>query len=135
LFEKSYSTENYAGDAMRENNRVKTRVNYSAHVLAKAKEREAIEGIVRDIALDTIYLNIVPAFAIDEEVNLEISLLGKESQLCIKVSANVIRKDHDGIALRFGSTLEWWPIFTFFPLHSLDNDSIPAGVLYNTVQA
>ncbi|MCF8055829.1 MAG: hypothetical protein K9K37_04210 [Desulfocapsa sp.] len=120
---------------MTENNRDKTRVKYSTHVLAKAKGREATEGMIRDIALDSIYLNIVPAFAIGEEVSLEISLLGKESQLCIKVSANVIRKDHDGIALRFVTSLEWWPIFTFFPLHSIENNTIPAGFRYYTGQA
>ena len=112
---------------MKDANRSRTRVKYSAHVLAKTKTREPLKGTVRDIALDTIYLYIVPAFAVNEEVSLEIILLGEESQLSIKVPANVIRKDHEGIALRFTKPLEWWPIFTFFPLHSLDDDSIPNG--------
>ena len=112
---------------MKDANRTRTRVKYSAHVLAKTRDRDALKGTVRDIALDTIYLYIVPAFAVDEEVSLEIVLLGADSQLSIKVKANVIRKDHDGIALRFTKPLEWWPIFTFFPLHSLDDDSAPRG--------
>ena len=57
---------------MTEANRSRTRVKYSAHVLAKTKDRDALKGTVRDIALDTIYLYIVPAFAINEEVSLEI---------------------------------------------------------------
>jgi PilZ domain len=113
---------------MKDANRTRTRVKYSAHALAKTKDREPLKGTVRDIALDTIYLYIVPAFAVDEEVSLEIVLLGADSQLSIKVKANVIRKDHDGIALRFTRSLEWWPIFTFFPLHSLDDDSTPDGM-------
>lgn len=112
---------------MKDANRARTRVKYSAHVLAKTNDRETLKGTVRDIALDTIYLYIVPAFAVGEEVNLEIVLLGADSQLRIKVAANVIRKDHDGIALRFTQPLEWWPIFTFFPLHSLDDDTTPGG--------
>ncbi|MCF8056835.1 MAG: hypothetical protein K9K37_09370 [Desulfocapsa sp.] len=113
---------------MKDANRARTRVKYSAHVLAKTKNREALKGTVRDIALDSTYLYIVPAFAVGEEVSLEIVLLGAESQLSIKVNAQVIRKDHDGIALRFTTPLEWWPIFTFFPLHSLDEDTTPEGM-------
>lgn len=104
---------------MTENNREKTRIKYSTYVLAQAGDRDPVKGVVRDIALDTIYINIVPSFAVGEEVSLEITLLGKESQLSIDVAAKVIRRDSDGIALRFNSNLEWWPVFTFFPLHSL----------------
>jgi PilZ domain len=115
--------EHYSGDAMKEHDRTRTRVNYSAHALIKSAERGTIGGTVRDIAIDTLYLYILPAFAIDERVNLEIILLGDDSQLTIKVPAIVIRKDPDGIALRFTKPLEWWPIFTFFPLHRLDDES------------
>ena len=124
------TTENYSGDTMKDKNRSRsrTRVSYSAHALVNSAERGTIGGTVRDIALDTVYLYILPAFAIDERVTLKIILLGDDSQLTIKVAAKVIRNDQDGIALRFDNPLEWWPIFTFFPLHQLDSNTIPTDV-------
>ena len=113
---------------MEDKNRSRTRVSYSAHALVKSADKGTIGGTVRDIALETIYLYILPVFAIDEIVNLKIILLGADSQLTIKVAAKVIRKDENGVALRFAKPLEWWPIFTFFPLQSLDNDNNPAHV-------
>ena len=107
---------------MEDDNRSRTRVQYAAHALVKSAKRGTIGGTVRDIAIDTVYLLILPAFAIDEQVKLEITLLGHDSRLIIKVEATVIRKDHDGIALRFLSPLEWWPIFTIFPLNKLHSD-------------
>ncbi len=106
---------------MKDTNRSRTRVNYSTHALVRSSTRGVIEGTIRDIAIDTLYLYILPAFALDEEVKLEIVLQGTGSKLLIKVAAKVIRKDSDGVALRFLSPLEWWPIFTFFPLHNLNN--------------
>jgi PilZ domain-containing protein len=100
----------------------------------ESTERGVVKGMVRDIALDSIYIYTLPAFKIDEQVKLEITLLGAESQLTIKVPAKVIRKDADGVALRFINNLEWWPIFTFFPLHCLDNDTIPASNLLEQIQ-
>ena len=115
---------------MTKSNRDKTRVQYSAHVSAEANGRDALQGTVRDISLDSIYINIEPAFAVGEEVSLEVSIFGKESKLCIKVSANVVRKDSGGVALRFIRPLEWWPVFSFFPLHSLEDERVPAGLRY-----
>ena len=109
---------------MEEHSRTRTRVNYSAHALVKSSAKGTIGGKVRDIAIDALYLQIEPAFEMDEKVKVEIILLGANSELVIKVSAKVVRKDETGVALRFITPLEWWPIFTFFPFHSLDNNKI-----------
>ncbi len=104
--------------------RTRTRVNYSAHVLVKSSSKETVRGQVRDIAIDGLYLQIEPIFEIDEKVKVEIILLGADSELVIKVVAIVVRKDATGMALRFTTPLEWWPVFTFFPLHKLDSEKI-----------
>lgn len=112
---------------MEEHKRSRTRVTYSAHVLVKSKAHGTIGGKVRDIAIDALYIQIEPVFEMDEKVKVEIILLGADSELTMKVSANVVRKDNNGLALRFTTPLEWWPIFTFFPFHKLDNDKKTTG--------
>lgn len=109
---------------MKEYNRVRTRVSYSAHALVKSGKIGGIKGMVRDIAMDGLYLHIKPVFEIDEHVKVEIILFGADSQLIINVPAIVTRIDQDGVAMRFFNPLEWWPIFTFFPLHRLDGDKV-----------
>lgn len=105
---------------MIEQKRTRTRVDYSAHALIRSGTTGTTKGIVRDISIDSIYLTCQCAFEIDDTVNLEIILLGRESELIIKVSAKVVRKDKGGVAMRFIGPLEWWPIFAQFPLHKLD---------------
>ncbi|MCK5070934.1 MAG: PilZ domain-containing protein [Desulfocapsa sp.] len=80
-----------------------------------------VEGTVRDIAIDAIYLQIQPVFDIGEKIKIEVILFGDESELTIKMSAVVVRKDKDGVAMRFPHPLDWWPVFTFFPMHKLDD--------------
>lgn len=95
-------------------------MNFSTHALVKSGKVGAVKGMVRDIAIDALYLRIKPVFEIDDNVKVEIMLLGADSQLIINTQAVVIRQDEDGVALRFVSPLEWWPVFTFFPFHNLD---------------
>lgn len=108
---------------MEEHRRERTRCEYSAHALVKSQAKGAIGGKVRDISIDALYLQIDPDFEMDEKVKVEIVLLGANSELTIKVSATVVRKDADGVAFHFNSPLEWWPIFTFFPFHRLDKET------------
>ncbi len=105
-----------------EKRRSKTRLSYSAHVLIRSEKGELVKGIARDISLDALYVSCIPAFEVDERVNLEIILIGNQTELNIKVPAKVSRIDEDGTAMNFYSPLEWWPIFSHFPLHKLDSD-------------
>ena len=105
---------------MEDDRRNRTRTNYSADVLVKSVKRGAIDGRLRNIAIDASYLFINPIFEIDEHVKVEIILFGTDSHLIMNVPAVVVRKDQKGIAMRFLDPLEWWPIFSFFPLQSLD---------------
>ena len=109
---------------MEEHSRARPRVNYSAHALVKSSTKEMIRGKLCDIATDSLYLQIEPIFEIDEKVKVEIIVLAADSELSIEVSAKVVRKDENGIALHFISHLEWWPIFALFPNYSLNNDKI-----------
>lgn len=104
---------------MEEDNRARTRVNYSAHALVKSSTKETVRGKLCDIATDSLYLQIEPIFEIDEEAKVEIIVLGADSELSIEVSAKVVRKDENGIAFHFISQLKWWPIFALYPIYSL----------------
>jgi hypothetical protein len=108
---------------MKEQRRVKTRINYSAHVLVSSSTGETIKGIIRDVGTESIYLDLDPILELDEPVNLEIILLGANSQLTIKMPARVVRKDQNGVAMRFFSPLEWLPVFSCFPSFKLDGDN------------
>lgn len=102
--------------------RSKTRLSYSAHVLIRSENGELVKGIARDISLDALYVSCTPAFEVDESVNLEIILIGNQTELKIKVPAKVKRIDNDGTAMNFYTPLEWWPIFSHFPLHRLGSE-------------
>ena len=110
---------------MEEHRRDRTRATYSADALVKSGKIGAIKGRLRDISIDTLYLYVNPVFEIDDHVKVEIILFGADSQLIINVSAVVVRKDKNGIAVRFRKPFEWWPIFSLFPLQSLDSGNIP----------
>ncbi len=99
-----------------------TRVEYAAHAVVKStKKKKTIKAIVRDISLDSIYLYCKPELTINERVSIDIVLLGRDSELTIKVSAKVKRIDQKGTAFVFFQPLEWWPIFTYFPLKKLED--------------
>ena len=110
---------------MKEQRRTKTRINYSAHALVSSSTRETIKGIIRDVGTESIYLDIDAIFELDEPVNVEIILLGANSQLTIKMPARVVRKDQNGVAMRFFTPLEWLPVFSYFPSFKLDGDNTP----------
>jgi len=109
---------------MEGDSRTRIRVNYSAHALVQSGVQGTVKGKVRDISIDALYVIIDPVFEINEEVKMEIVLRGTNSELIIKVSAKVLRKDDNGVAFGFLTPLEWWPVFTFFSTHSLDNTQI-----------
>ena len=109
--------------------RNRTRIDYSAHALIKSCRRKRIEdGEVRDISLNSAYLFMDPVFDLDELVEMRIMLRGQDSRLTVELSARVARIDDNGIALTFLSPLEWWPIFTIFPLHQLDKEHAAASL-------
>ena len=100
--------------------RSRTRINYSAHALIKSGTKGVTKGIVRDVSIDAIYLSCQSRLVVNDQVSLEIVLLGNESELIIKVLARVERIDQDGIALCFHQPLEWWPVFSQFPFHQVE---------------
>lgn len=105
---------------MKEQRRAQPRINYSAHALVTTGTGETVKGLIRDISTESIYLYIDPIFKINCPVNIEIILLGANSQLAIKMPAKVARKDQNGVAMIFFTPLEWWPVFNYFSAHNLD---------------
>ena len=102
--------------------RVRARMRYAAHVLVRSRTAGTVKGTVRDISIDSVYLYLEHWLEIGEKVNMEIILLGEDSQLSIKVAGKVVRVDAEGVALRFLKPLEWWPVFSIFALHNLNNE-------------
>lgn len=101
-----------------------TRVEYGAHAIIRSDKKErTVEAIVRDISIESIYLYCRLEFHIGERVSVRITLLGQESELVIKVPGKVNRIDPHGIAVAFHRPLDWWPVFTYFPLHKLEGDT------------
>ncbi len=100
--------------------RSRARISYSAHAFIKSGKKGVSKGIVRDVSIESIYLTCQSRLEVNDEVSLEIVLLGNESELIIKVAARVKRKDQDGIAFCFHKPLEWWPVFSQFPFHQVE---------------
>jgi hypothetical protein len=105
---------------MNEQKRTRVRVKYSANALVKSENRGTVQGVVRDISIDAMYLTCKSIFSVGEKVKVEIILLGKKSEMIIRVPATVTRTDQDGVSLSFLTPLEWWPVFSLFPLHQID---------------
>lgn len=104
---------------MDKSQRVRARSNYCAHAILRSNTRGIMKAVLRDVSIQSVYLLCNPVFNIDEKLNIEIVLLGRDSELTIKASARVTRKDSDGIAATFNKPLEWWPMFSLFPVYQL----------------
>jgi hypothetical protein len=102
-----------------------TRVDYGAHAIIRSDKKEkTVEAIVRDISIESMYLYCRLEFYIGERVSVRITLFGQESELVIKVPGRVTRIDPLGIAVAFHRPLDWWPVFTYFPLHKLEDGGV-----------
>jgi hypothetical protein len=102
-----------------------TRVDYGAHAIIRSDKKEkTVKAIVRDISIESMYLYCRLEFYIGERVSIRITLLGQESELVIKVPGKVNRIDPRGIAVAFHRPLDWWPVFTYFPLHKLEDGAV-----------
>ncbi len=96
-------------------NRKKARIKYSAQASVRSSKKGVMHGVVRDIGQQSLYVRAEQLFALDEIVEVEILLYGYDSQVSIKANGSVSRIDHGGVAIRFSSPLEWWPLFSLFP--------------------
>lgn len=106
---------------MKDDQRGRERIPFSAHVLVKGKKKDmAMMGRLRDVAMNSIYLKTEPLFAIDEPVEITIVMPGASCSLNLKVPAVAVRKDMNGMAFRFDTPLEWWPLFAMFQAYTLD---------------
>ncbi len=107
--------------------RNRVRVEYAAQAKICSAAKGTLQGTIRDIGLESVYVYTDPFLDFGEKVEIEIILFGNASKLCITAEGSVTRIDQDGIALRFTNPLEWWPVFTVFPLNQ-DGGASSAGV-------
>ena len=107
---------------MRNENRKKARIKYSTQAMVRSAGKGSVGGIIRDIGMESLYINLEPIFEMNEMVEIEITLYGQDSLMSIRANGSVIRTDQNGAAFGFTSPLEWWPVFSLFPMHGIDDD-------------
>ncbi|WP_028578863.1 PilZ domain-containing protein [Desulfogranum japonicum] len=107
--------------------RNRVRVDYSAQAKVSSATKGKLQGMIRDIGLESVYVYVDPFLDFGEMVDIEVTLFGKSSKLSITAKGTVARIDQDGVAFRFVSPLEWWPVFTVFPLYQ-DSMEFVAGL-------
>lgn len=94
--------------------REEQRIPLSTGVLVRPLTREAVFGRVRDVSRNSIYLYTEYQPDANEAADIDLVLAGSNSQLSIKAPAMVVRRDDQGVAFRFTTPLEWWPVLQLF---------------------
>ncbi len=76
---------------------------------------EEYSGVLRDMSVTGLYLELkAPAVPIGA-CEVEIVLNGENSRLKIECQGSIVRYDEEGVAVQFDSRMEWFPIVaTYF---------------------
>lgn len=95
------------------------RLRRRARVEIRAAEDRVLEGELRDISLESLYMYIEGLsgdfILLDEPVELTIFLQKEGCKLTISVEGTIVRTDQAGVAVKFDYHLKWWPVFTLLP--------------------
>lgn len=107
------------GLAVENESRKRLRLKRNAEVEIRSGNGRILEGRLRDIALDSMYMyidGVVSDFILfDEPVEVILFLQREGCRLTISVDGKIIRTDRKGVAIKFDYHLKWWPIFTLLP--------------------
>ncbi|WP_457575588.1 hypothetical protein [Desulfomarina sp.] len=99
--------------------RERMRFHYLAAVEITVKSGEVLNGNLRDIAIESIYVSsnspVLKTLEPGESVDVDIAVEENGSRLTICSPGYVARRENNGVAIRFVSPLKWWPVFCFFP--------------------
>lgn len=108
-----------ANDVYENDSRKRLRLHREALVEIRSADDRVLEGQLRDISLDSMYMyidGIVSDFILlDEPVEVDIFLEREGCKLTVSVQGRIVRTDLKGVAVKFDYHLKWWPIFTLLP--------------------
>jgi len=100
--------------------RDRTRLPVDARVVLHAENKAFfLDGITRDISMKGLYAKIDFGFPVGTNCQVEIILIGKSSELSIKLNGTIVRREDGGCGVLFENDLEWWPIFA---MHLANNE-------------
>ncbi|MBU0676119.1 MAG: PilZ domain-containing protein [Proteobacteria bacterium] len=95
--------------------RERTRIPASARVTLTTENKSFyLDGSIRDISMTGLFANVDFGFPVGTKCKVQIALIGKKSELTIKLDGLIVRRDHQGCGVNFDGDLEWWPIFAMY---------------------
>lgn len=82
-------------------------------------------GMVRDISISGLFLEMNDRPDVGHKCDIDIIFEGKYSRLVIeKVGGTIMRRDEDGVAVRFDERLEWFVLIPLY-FHKLHKQTKP----------
>ncbi len=83
----------------------------------------SISGPIKDISIAGLYLVTEEKPALGTEVDVEIVLSGRHSQMVIgSMTGKVVRTDKEGLAITFAQRFEWFAMVPLY-FHTTSNQS------------
>ncbi len=105
--------------SFQDDSRQRLRVGCNAQVQVQAGDGRTVTGRLRDVGLESLYLftdKQTETFMIEgDSVQVKVTMQREGSTLTIETDGQIVRMDDTGFAVRFASTLRWWPVFIMFP--------------------
>ena len=99
--------------------RKRMRLDHNASVVVCGEGFGRREGSLRDISQVGAYIYLdqgEPLVVSDGRVQVHIILSAATSKLSVEAEAQIVRRDEEGMAIRFQESLIWWTVFSMFPL-------------------
>lgn len=93
-----------------------SRVRVATSILCdlKLSDRQH-EGMLRDMSLTGIYMELAEELQVDEKCEVDIILQGENSRLKIEgLQGRIARCDSEGVALRFDARMEWFAMVSIY---------------------
>jgi|GEM_PF-1757080 len=101
--------------------RDRTRIPVDTKVILHAENKAFfLDGVTRDVSMKGLYARSDFGFPVGTKCQIEIVLVGRSSELTIRLSGVIVRREKGGCGVRFEDDLEWWPVFA---LHLASNES------------
>jgi hypothetical protein len=92
--------------------RDRTRIQVDAKVVLYAENKSFfLDGVTRDISMKGLFARSDFGFPVGTKCQIEIILMGRSSELTIKLSGIIVRREKGGCGVLFEDDLEWWPVF------------------------
>jgi len=100
---------------MEKERRRRTRVVSRARVVVTVNGSEVVaDGGLLNISMAGIFIDSPVRLTVGTHCEVRIVIMGSGSRLVMEINGQVARTSGDGLAIEFGSDLEWWPIFAMY---------------------